>query len=115
MKRCVHPVVYVSGPVTGFADGNRPAFEEAARALRAAGCAARIPHDDVGPGAPWVSAMKLTIMAILAQADGLAMLEGWERSRGASLERQVALALGMPVMGVGAWIRREDEGTRRAR
>lgn len=30
MSRCVHPVVYVSGPVTGMRDGNRPAFEEAA-------------------------------------------------------------------------------------
>ena len=112
MKRCVHPVVYVSGPVTGFADGNRPAFEEAARALRASGCAARIPHDDVDPGTPWIPALKLTIMAILAQADGLAMLEGWERSRGASLERQVALALGMPVMTVGSWIRREGRERR---
>ena len=26
MSRCVHPVVYVSGPVTGMRDGNRPAF-----------------------------------------------------------------------------------------
>ena len=37
MSRCVHPVVYVSGPVTGMRDGNRPAFEEAAHALRASG------------------------------------------------------------------------------
>lgn len=106
MSRCVHPVVYVSGPVTGMRDGNRPAFEEAARALRASGCVARIPQDDVDPGTPWIPAVKLTLMAILAQADGLAMLDGWETSRGASLERATALALGMPVMDVGGWIRR---------
>lgn len=112
MSRCVHPVVYVSGPVTGMRDGNRPAFEEAARALRASGCRARIPHDDVAPDTPWTSAMKITLMAILAQADGLAMLEGWERSRGARLELNLALALGMPVMDVDDWIRRGTGGRR---
>ena len=112
MSRCVHPVVYVSGPVTGMRDGNRPAFEEAAHALRASGCIARIPHDDVDPGTPWTPAMKLTLMAILAQADGLAMLEGWARSRGARLENTVALALGMPVMDVDGWIRRGTGGRR---
>lgn len=104
MSRCVHPTIYVSGPVTGMRDGNRPAFERAARELRGAGYRARIPHDDAAPGTPWVAAMRTTLMAILAQADGLAMLPGWERSRGASLERAVALALGMPVMGVGEWL-----------
>ena len=112
MSRCVHPVVYVSSLVTGMRDGNRPAFEKAARALRASGCIARIPHDDVDPGTPWTPAMKLTLMAILAQADGLAMLEGWERSRGARLENTVALALGMPVMDVDGWIRRGTGGRR---
>lgn len=100
----VHPVVYVSGPVTGIRDDNRPVFEQAARELRVAGYRARIPHDDVDPGTPWTPAVKLTLMAILAQADGLAMLPGWQHSRGASLERAVALALGMPVMGVGEWL-----------
>lgn len=85
--------VYVAGPVTGMRDGNRPAFEEAARALRASGCRARIPHDDVAPDTPWTSAMKITLMAILAQADGLAMLEGWERSWGARLELNLAWEL----------------------
>ena len=112
MSRCVPPVVYVSGPVTGMRDGNRPSFEEAAHALRASGCIARIPHDDVDPGTPWTPAMKLTLMAILAQADGLAMLEGWERSRSARLENTVALALGMPVMEVDGRIRRGTGGRR---
>ena len=95
MSRCVHPVVYVSGPVTGMRDGNRPAFEEAVEY----GLSQRRP-------------LKLTLMAILAQADGLAMLEGWERSRGARLENTVALALGMPVMDVDGWIRRGTGGRR---
>lgn len=106
MSRRVHPVVYVSGPVSGFRDGNRPAFEEAARALRASGCVAMIPHGDVAPGTPWVPAMRLSLMSIPAQADGLALLDGWEGSRGAALEAFVARELGMPVMPVDGWIRR---------
>lgn len=112
MSRRVHPVLYVSGPVTGVRDGNRPAFDQAARELNAAGYRARVPHADVAPGTPWVAAMRTTLMAILAQADGLAMLEGWERSRGARLENTVALALGMPVMDVDGWIRRGTGGRR---
>lgn len=108
MSRCVHPVLYVSGPVTGARDGNRPAFECAARELRRVGYRVRIPHDDVAPGTPWVAAMRTTLMAILAQADGLAMLEGWERSRGACLEERMARTLGMPVMTVDDWL--HDEG-----
>lgn len=104
MSRCVHPTLYVSGPVTGARDGNRPAFERAARDLRGVGYRARIPHDDVAPGTPWVAAMRTTLMAILAQADGLALLPGWEKSRGACLEERVARSLGMPVMTVAEWL-----------
>lgn len=113
MSRCVHPVVYVSGPVTGMRDGNRPAFEEAAHALRASGCIARIPHDDVDPGTPWTPAMKLTLMAILAQADGLALLPGWKLSRGARLEEHLARSLGMPVMTVAEWLHHDEREGRR--
>lgn len=105
MSRCIRPVLYVSGPVSGIPDDNRPAFEDAARRLRATGCVARIPHDDVAPGTAWIPAMKTTLMAILAQADGLATLPGWERSRGASLEVGLAKALGMSVKDVDDWIR----------
>ena len=42
-------------------------------------------------------------MAIIAQADGLAMLDGWERSEGAQLEAHVARSLMMPVKTVSQW------------
>lgn len=45
-------------------------------------------------------------MAILAQADGLAMLDGWERSEGAQLEANVARSLMMPVKTVSQWAAR---------
>ena len=97
------PVLYVSGPVTGMPNDNREAFEAAADELRACGYIARIPHWDVRPGEKWPAAMRTTLMAILAQADGLAMLDGWERSEGAQLEAHVASSLMMPVKTVSQW------------
>lgn len=105
--RPIRPVLYVSGPVTGRPDGNRPAFEEAAHALRAAGYRTRIPHDDVAEGTAWIPAMRTCLVSMLAQADGVALLSGWEASRGARLEALVARSLGMPVKDAGDWIRRD--------
>ena len=99
-------VLYVSGPVTGMPDDNREAFEAAADELAACGYIARIPHWDVRPGEKWPAAMRTTLMAILAQADGLAMLDGWERSEGAQLEANVARSLMMPVKTVSQWAAR---------
>nr|WP_290994811.1 DUF4406 domain-containing protein [Gordonibacter sp.] len=96
--------LYLSGPVSGIQGDNRAEFEEAARRLKAAGYAARIPHDDIKPGTPWTQAMRLSLMAIMAQADGLAMLPNWRLSRGAMLEKTVACALGLPVMTVDEWV-----------
>lgn len=78
------------------------------------GYRARIPHDDVVPGTPWVAAMRTTLMAILAQADGLALLP-WKLSRGACLEERVARSLGMPVMTVDEWLHFDDESASRPR
>ena len=64
----------------GMPNDNREAFEAAADELAACGYIVRIPHWDVRPGEKWPAAMRITLMAIIAQADGLAMLDGWERS-----------------------------------
>lgn len=66
-----------------------------------------MPNDNreayVRPGEKWPAAMRITLMAIIAQADGLAMLDGWERSEGAQLEAHVARSLMMPVKTVSQW------------
>ena len=98
--------LYVSGPVTGMPELNRPAFERAASQLhRALECAVEIPHDTVPSDADWQTAMRLSVSAMV-RCDGVAMLPGWQSSAGARLEQAVAVAVGMECHTVAGWLRR---------
>lgn len=98
------PSLYLIGPVTGRPDDNRAAFVRARKALKADGYACDIPHDFIEEGTPWQDAMRISIRQMLSnrvqstiqQYDGIALLDGWEESEGAKIERQVAEALGIP-------------------
>lgn len=89
--------IYVIGPVTGIAEGNRPAFEAARELLRGDGWEVELPHDTIAPDAEWRAAMRQSITRMLA-ADAVAALPGWRRSQGAALERSLAIAVGMLVV-----------------
>lgn len=89
--------VYVAGPMSGIPDFNFPAFHAAADALRAAG------YDVVSPAElhdhtdrTWDFYMRSALVAMLA-CDEVVLLPGWQHSRGARLERQVAEALEMTI------------------
>lgn len=89
--------VYISGPITGIEQLNRPAFEQAAIKLQAAGLTAVNPHDNGQPEwAPWQTHMRADLK-ILVDCDALVLLQGWEKSKGAKLERLVAVGLGLRV------------------
>lgn len=98
------PWLYLIGPVTGKPNDNRYAFVQARKALKAEGYACDIPHDYIAEGTPWQDAMRISIRQMLSnrvqsteqQYEGIAMLDGWEKSEGATLEKQVAEALGIP-------------------
>lgn len=60
--------VYLSGPMSGIPDHNKPAFHARAAEFRA-----------------------------LVECDAIAVLPGWQRSEGASLEVAIAKALRLPV------------------
>jgi hypothetical protein len=88
--------VYLSGPMTGIADNNFPAFHEWAARLRAEG------YDVVSPaelpeGDTWEKCLRHD-MRELPTCDAIALMPGWERSKGAHLELHVAHRLGMEVM-----------------
>jgi nucleoside 2-deoxyribosyltransferase len=95
--------LYLAGPMTGIEDFNRPAFFAAEEALRAAGFEVLNPARHQQGGRSWEDYMRLDLVDVL-KADGLAVLSGWEASKGASLEVHVALTLGVPVMQINVWV-----------
>ena len=91
--------IYLSGPMTGLPDFNRPTFYTKAAELRAKGyeviCPPELPGED--DHKPWLWFMRRDIKALM-DADALAMLPGWRKSKGASLEAQIGLGLGLPIL-----------------
>lgn len=86
--------VYVAGPMTGLPRYNYPAFMDAAQQLRDCGYEVENPARNKAPQNPtWANYMRVTIPQML-KCTGVALLDGWENSRGAKLEVQIALALG---------------------
>lgn len=89
--------IYISGPMTGLPDLNFPAFHEAARQLRALGLEVANPAEiNPDPGADWQQCLRADIKA-LCDCDVIALMPGWEDSKGAHLELQVAHRLGLKV------------------
>jgi hypothetical protein len=95
--------VYVSGPMTGYPDWNIPAFDVAATHLRTLGYEVLNPADaGADPGKTWDEYLRDDIV-LVAQADAIAVLPGWELSRGARLEVHIGHALRMPVLPLDQW------------
>ena len=91
--------VYISGPITGIPEGNRPAFAAVAEVFRLKGWEVVNPHDlfaaDVEES--WEGYMRKDLAALLT-CTHIVMLPGWEHSRGARLEKTVADAVGILMM-----------------
>ena len=89
--------VYLSGPMTGLPDLNFPAFAQGEEILSQDGQTVLNPTKLGEPqGWEWADFMRRDIVAML-QCNGIALLPGWEKSRGALLEYQVALSLGYRI------------------
>lgn len=94
------PTVYLAGPMSGYEDYNAKAFNDAATEWRKAGWRVINPSELDGEDAgrfEWSFYMRRDLAALATHADAIAMLEGWEKSRGALLERTVADGLGIRV------------------
>lgn len=97
MSAVVCKRVYISGPMTGHAEMNYPAFETAAKQLRALGYVVVSPHElNPQAGLCYEDCMRADILALLL-CDAVALLPGYENSKGANLERRIAEVLGMKV------------------
>lgn len=87
--------VFISGPMSGIKDYNKPAFDEAERKLRAVGFSVFNPawmNFDKG----WDNKSIADIdLAALSHCDYIYQLEGWESSQGATAEWQAAQWMGI--------------------
>jgi hypothetical protein len=104
--------VYLAGPMGGLPGWNFPAFDDAAKYLRAMG------HDVVNPAdldrdQGYVAGTEVTLAMRqealrrdfyeLVTCDRIALLAGWDASTGATAERRVAEDCGIEVWHVDPW------------
>lgn len=101
--------IYISGPMSDIDELNYPAFFAAAETYREMGYQVVNPADDNPQGpqeyaaqneyerkASWRAYMRKNLRDVLG-CDEILMLPGWRRSKGARLERFVAIKVGIVV------------------
>lgn len=126
--------LYLIGPITGIENNNRDEFERVRELLERcitaySDCKPEdpntyfacvfIPHDVVDENASWEICMMDSISEMLSTRvdtdpdepthrtpyfSGVAMLDGWEGSRGARIEHDLASALGIPCKPWREWL-----------
>lgn len=94
--------LYIAGPVTGLPEAEYTKnFEHAAAILRTMGYDVEVPvgnepHPQFLDNL-WAAYMRSAIKQMM-DCDGVVLLRGWHSSRGAKIERELALSIDMPVM-----------------
>lgn len=88
---------YVAGPMTGYPELNYPAFADASAKLRAMGFDVVSPAELNPITTPYREAMQNDIRALI-ECDSITMLDGWENSKGATLEHHISSVLGLTVI-----------------
>ena len=128
--------LYLAGPMTGIENLNYPAFLEAEKQLTDVGFKVSSPHriDQLFPipcghakwdgdirygtnepdcedcaSRTWHWYMRKAVI-MLAECDNMAILPGWQRSRGAKAEFNLGVALGMDPLYVSVWLRAVESG-----
>jgi len=92
--------VYCAGPMTGYPELNYPAFHAAAARLREQGYEVVSPAELNPIETGYQEAMRVNIRALI-ECDHITFLDGWEESKGATLERHIAEVLGIPELVTG--------------
>lgn len=102
--------VYIAGPMSNLPDFNYPAFHRAAGLLEQAGYQVLNPARSEGREgcSTWLDFIRAALRDV-ANADGVALLPGWQDSRGARIERDLARDLGLDVRPIADWINGGDQ------
>lgn len=110
---------YVCGPMTGRPQFNVPTFLSAGEKLKEMGYGAQLPADldqsevvarllssetglDDVSGYTWGECLAMDVKLIADVVDGIAVLPGWNKSKGARLETFVAFLCKKPVVHFGS-------------
>lgn len=103
--------VYIAGPMTGLPEFNFPAFHAAAVQLRARGFEVENPAENPTPECgSWLAYMRMAVVQV-SKVDTLVLLPGWERSRGARVEFNLAVGLGLSVETLDALLQPAEPQT----
>lgn len=111
LRNSVYDYCYIAGPMTGFDHFNYPAFDAARDLLVGEGWAAISPADldrinlgidfSVMTGKEHLGHLSTAFarqdIASLLIADAVFLLDGWQKSTGATNEARIATMLGVPV------------------
>lgn len=88
-------IIYLAGPMSGLPDSNYPAFNAAAAVLRSFDYTVLNPAENPH-SSTWLGYMRMSLRQI-ASCDHACFLPGWEASKGACIEMELAKGLGIPV------------------
>jgi hypothetical protein len=97
--------LYICGRITGD-DNYRAKFLEAENTLCEAGFHPVNPATLVPANTDWNQAMKKAV-GFMLQCDGVALLADWKNSRGAKIEKRLAMEIDIPVMPVDRWLAKQ--------
>ncbi|MFB5189046.1 DUF4406 domain-containing protein [Alicyclobacillus fastidiosus] len=101
--------IYLSGPMSGLPKYNRDLFAEAARVLRSVGHEVFTLGEIRIDNGTWQQYMRSALKGMM-DCDKMLLLPGWSKSRGASIEYNLALKLEMPTQTLFEWLAFSEEG-----
>lgn len=114
------PTVYISGPVTGMPNNNFEGFALAEEKINAMGyvtlnpmevCCEVNPKEFATANEYWDYCMRLCLITMLNDTNTMVVtLDGWEMSRGAVIEVDLARKLGMPVVHIVKFLEEGEHG-----
>jgi hypothetical protein len=91
--------VYIAGPMTGYPELNYPSFHSTADRLRGMGFDVVSPAELNPIDEKYHVAIRKDILALI-ECDHICMLDGWEKSKGATLEHHIASVLGIELIEI---------------